>query len=243
MNPYTKQSILCKTRGFTLIELLVVIAILGILMAILIPTIGAVRKSSEVANSVARMRSLGDTFMLFANENQGRLPAQGTAPGNRWLHQLAPLLGYPPDGIANGVPIYSGGYELEEFLCPALTGQLDPVTGEVFIARYGFNFNLMPDVKDASGVSIFELGVRLAAITNPPNTVLLATKAGADPGLRPLMFPNHPVGVAANFRSDRNPRAADVGSGNIGSHAYVFCDGHVEVREEFIGEAAFSVNQ
>lgn len=70
--------------GFTLTEILVAIAIIGLLMAILIPSLIAVRKSSEVSSSVARMRSVGEAFMLFANDNQGRLPAAGGGCRGWW---------------------------------------------------------------------------------------------------------------------------------------------------------------
>jgi prepilin-type N-terminal cleavage/methylation domain-containing protein len=236
-----------RSYGFTLTEILVAIAIVGVLMAILIPSLIAVRKSSEVSSSVARMRSVGEAFMLFVNDNQGRLPAAGggAADGGalqRWVHQVAPYLGYEADRSHNGVPLYSGGYNVKEFMCPALSGRTCPLTGERFIALYGYNSMLAPEVTDASGNQIFGLGLSLAAISDPARTVMLATKADGAPGLRPQMFPNHPWGVAANFRSDRNPRAANVSTGEIGSHAYIFCDGHVEVREEFIGAAAFTVN-
>lgn len=234
--------------GFTLTEILVAIAIIGLLMAILIPSLIAVRKSSEVSSSVARMRSVGEAFMLFANDNQGRLPAAGGdaadgGAGRRWVHQVAPYLGYEADRSHNGIPLYSGGYDVKEFRCPALSGRTCPVTSERFVAIYGYNLMLAPEVTDASGNQIFGLGLPLAAITDPARTVMLATKTAGQPGLRPQMFPNHPWGVAANFRSDRNPRAANVSSGEIGKHAYIFCDGHVQVREEFIGAAAFNPNQ
>lgn len=231
-----------RKRAFTLTELLVTIMIIGVLAAILIPSIQAIRNSAEVSKSVSHLRSTAGAFILFSTENQGRLPGSGTAFNERWMHQVAPFLDYPADREVNGIPLYSWGYDVDEFRCPALSGRSCPETGERFIARFGYNLNLTREETDASGDPVFILGVPMAVIADPASTVMLATKSGGQPGVRPQMFPNHPWGVAANYRSDRNPRAADVGSGKIGRHAYAFCDGHVEVWEEFIGEEAFTID-
>ncbi|TVR50074.1 MAG: prepilin-type N-terminal cleavage/methylation domain-containing protein [Puniceicoccaceae bacterium] len=62
------------SSGFTLIELLTVIAIIGILAAILIPTVAAVRESARAAQCVSNLRQIGMAVIAYANENQDRLP-------------------------------------------------------------------------------------------------------------------------------------------------------------------------
>lgn len=60
--------------GFTLIELLTVIAIIGILTAIFIPTIGAVREKAQRAVDSNNLREIAKAAMIYAGDNNDRLP-------------------------------------------------------------------------------------------------------------------------------------------------------------------------
>jgi prepilin-type N-terminal cleavage/methylation domain-containing protein len=64
----------CRT-GFTLIELLVVIAIVAILAAILFPVFLSAKEHGRMVSCVSNLKQLGNGFMLYADENHGRLPA------------------------------------------------------------------------------------------------------------------------------------------------------------------------
>jgi prepilin-type N-terminal cleavage/methylation domain-containing protein/prepilin-type processing-associated H-X9-DG protein len=71
--------------GFTLIELLVVIAIVALLMAVLLPALGAARNRARTVVCRSNLKQWGTTFALYTQENQGCLPADFAGTSGMWL--------------------------------------------------------------------------------------------------------------------------------------------------------------
>lgn len=72
--PASAPQSLCRgrTSAFTLIELLTVLAIIGILAAIIIPTIGKVRQTAHSAQCVSNLRQIGLATKSWSTENKNR---------------------------------------------------------------------------------------------------------------------------------------------------------------------------
>jgi prepilin-type N-terminal cleavage/methylation domain-containing protein/prepilin-type processing-associated H-X9-DG protein len=89
-----------QIRAFTLIELLTVIAIIGVLAAILIPTIGRVRESAKSSTCTNNLRQIGMAIQGYASDNKGSLP-----PATPWV---TPLFNADPRHFQTALVPYIG---------------------------------------------------------------------------------------------------------------------------------------
>jgi prepilin-type N-terminal cleavage/methylation domain-containing protein len=67
-----------RIRAFTLIELLVVISIIALLIGILLPALGAARKTANEMKNSSQMRGQHQGCVIYAQSNAYYLPGMGT---------------------------------------------------------------------------------------------------------------------------------------------------------------------
>jgi prepilin-type N-terminal cleavage/methylation domain-containing protein len=90
-----------KIRAFTLIELLVVISIIALLIGILLPALGAARKTANQMKNSTQIRGQQQGCVIYAQSNNTYLPGMTTAGGI----QPPPIVN-GPDGSTVGVRYY-----------------------------------------------------------------------------------------------------------------------------------------
>ncbi|EIP97954.1 prepilin-type N-terminal cleavage/methylation domain-containing protein [Opitutaceae bacterium TAV1] len=131
------------SSAFTLIELLTVIAIIGILAAILIPTVAAVRKKADASVCLGRMRQIGIASAAYMVDNRGKLPGPFTDNyvcgwyASNTADERGTLAGRLQPYIAAPAPRSSGRFYPEVFKCPTVVKNPSHSSGYIATGETG----------------------------------------------------------------------------------------------------------
>ena len=106
-------------QAFTLVELLAVIAIIGVLAAVLIPAIGAVRAKANQAECVQNLRTWHTALTLYAQEHKGQIPWKSWASVGAGANYYSPYMGAKKHVGSDGTAIDSQRFFRS---CPAASG-------------------------------------------------------------------------------------------------------------------------
>ena len=123
------SSRLCS--GFTLVEVMVVVCIIGLLISIIIPSIGATRRRAKLVACSAQLKQVGIAMMAYLQDSGDRMPHVSFMPSI----SPAPLTTAEPVSIVKVLERHVKG-QVEVFRCPEdLPGKTDrpaPNTGLSF---------------------------------------------------------------------------------------------------------------
>ncbi|MDR1281938.1 MAG: prepilin-type N-terminal cleavage/methylation domain-containing protein [Opitutaceae bacterium] len=197
-----------RPTGFTLVELLTVITIIGILAAILIPTVGKVRRAADRAGCAAHLRNLHTFISLYAADHKERLPtakADSRVPELYWRRAILPYMNFPADG-ADHV------YRTPGLVCRPVKRLVEVANpGKGDIASYGFNIHLQVNVLTTFPLS----GIKT------PSRTLMASEAWLKSGGLPM----------EHFQPSNIETYATTPGGDYhdGAQNILFADGHVEI--------------
>ncbi|MCL5282349.1 MAG: type II secretion system GspH family protein [Planctomycetes bacterium] len=146
-------------QAFTLIELLVVIAIIALLMAALVPALGAARKHARSVACQSNLRQWGAALALYTTDHQGHLPTDTSGDSGLWLLRGVFLAHDDPN--ANASALHHFGTR-NIILCPmatkapvrpwggmAGTSVFGSARGGLFDIRFGSTFTAWEILKPA----------------------------------------------------------------------------------------------
>jgi len=115
--------------GFTLIELLVVISIIALLLAIILPSMQAVKRRASRTVCSANLHSIGLSIHCYANDNNTYLPTK-----DKWSN-IGGWLFDVPKNVADDM---KQEYGIETLYCPANSlKSKDPGELERWYSTYG----------------------------------------------------------------------------------------------------------
>lgn len=218
-------------RAFTLIELLVVIAIIGILAALLLPTLARGKTSAQRVKCVSNLHQLSLATHLYWDDNSGTCFRYGGTLTNGgqlyWFGWFGPgPEGQRPFDISQGALFpYLQGRGVE--LCPAFDYFSSQVKLKASGASYGYGYNWY---LSAPGT---QPPVKLARVLTPACTTLLADAAQVNTWQAPAS-PSNPMLEEWYY--------VDTGTNQPNGHFrhsqranVVFCDGHVGAERFLAG--------
>jgi prepilin-type N-terminal cleavage/methylation domain-containing protein len=115
-----------KKKGFTLIELLVVISIIALLLSILMPGLQKAKAAAKRMFCLSNTKQLTLAWMMYADQNDGRLVNASTTNGDDPSHYRRGDIGWTPAVLEAGFVKRDERTQLEDLE----KGALFPYLGE-----------------------------------------------------------------------------------------------------------------
>lgn len=174
---FTKWSLLMTFRptfrnrcGFTLIELLVVISIIALLVALLLPALGAARKTARGLRCLTNLKQFGLANEIYANDFDGHyVPTRNPETGLKW-HRIE----YFREQVDSEAIKMSSFEWKADLLCPdATTGYANETANGNFRIWFFYGYNIDFNTPDNVATNrIRREGISQVAILKPSEKVM-----------------------------------------------------------------------
>ena len=116
-------------KAFTLVELLVVVSIIALLLAVLMPALGAARRQAQQVMCMAYEKQIMNVHLVYVADSQGWIIAGSQSPGVTWC------------------TVFHDKYKLEYkfFICPGDKVQrVGPTENPIILSGYGNGATSLP---------------------------------------------------------------------------------------------------
>lgn len=214
-----------RRRAFTLVELLTVIGILAVLLALLLPSLGAVRDVAKTAQCLANLRQLATAAAAYCAANEGSYPSAQSG-GAFWDFTVV----RDPTGRATVGPgllwtgqaggVNSAAGQVQQ--CPSFAGSAtapnNPYTG------YNYNTSRIGHGEGEQVVA----PARINDIKHPARCALFGDGQWSE-GANKFMRSPYPIPGMDRF-ADRS--RGTQGFRHRGKTNVIFCDAHAETRAD-----------
>ena len=195
--------------GFTLVEMLIVIAIIGILAALLLPTISQSKDRARRVQCASNLRQLGLALHAYLADNQGY-------PDPNWVHELEQA------GLrvaTTSTNFWTTGV----WHCPSARWSIDFAARGIQPNYYGYNgFGILRVGTTTNGLGLIgdkasgkRVPVRESEVSTPSDMMAIGDSFDGD-----IFLMHTPSSELARYG---NTFSRHQGKANV-----LFCDGHAE---------------
>lgn len=252
-----------QSAAFTLVELLVVIGIIALLIGILLPALNKAREAGAKTACLSNLRQISQAVMMYANANNGGLPASARQPPVvlyndlvRWQFTDVAAQAFSPDIALVGIGPYLKltPSNVAVLRCPSdhtVTSRIT-VPGNPYTFSYVMNWAIC-------GASNPEMDpfrkTRLSRVKNSSEKILLLEEdeRTIDDGNCSVWSPAWPTNGTGNrlalrhdlvarkkFDPDPSPTIKYIPNSN-GRGNVAFCDGHADYVERKFAHSKYHV--